>query len=111
MAFIHMLLFLLASAAPYISYFRDGDGSTSFLVAISILYLLSAAVYLLRRKISDKYRSSVVISYVVLLVAASIIGGLTHGVIWGASFIFFPVCSLLFMFKLRQLKEGWDNMV
>ena len=117
--FIYALLFLFVSASPYVAYFRDGEGSVPFLAAVSVLYLLSLAVFLINKKSPDKFRSSATISYLIALAFISIAGGLVRGFSWGPAWgfawgffsVFFSFCFLLLLHFMARVKSGWDNMV
>ena len=117
--FIYMLLFGFMTATPYISYFRDSEASAPFLVAVSVLYVVSLAVFLVNKKAAKKVKSLAVILYVVVLAVTAVAGALVRGlacgriwgIAWGVFSIFFPLCFLLFLYFAARVKSGWDNMV
>ena len=109
--FIYTLLFGFITATPYISYFRDSECSAPFLAAVSVLYVASLAVFLVRRKASEKVKSLAVILYIVVLAVTAVAGGLVRGLAWGVFSVFFPICFLLLLHSIFRVKSGWDNMV
>lgn len=109
--FIYLLLFGFITATPYISYFRDSEGSAPFLVAVSVLYAASLAVFLVHRKASETLKNISVVLYIAVLAVIAVVGGLVRGLMWGVFSIFFPLCFLLFLHFISRVKSGWDNMV